>query len=230
MRRMIVALVAAALAPAAVAQNTIKVGVVTFLSGPAASPFGVPAKNAAEFVAESLNQGNRAEAVREARLRRCEPRARVRRRGGQHHDAGDRIPQPGAAGERRPRHRLRVERQLPGHRAGGGGAEEAGELLRLRHAAHLRGREVQLRVPHLADRHHGLGGRGAVRARRQAGRQVDRRHQPELRLGPGFLGRLRGGDEGAGAERRGQDLANAEAVRRPVQRRDLGAALGQAAT
>ena len=57
MRRMIVALVAAVLAPAAVAQNTIKVGGVTFLSGPAASPFGVPAKNAAEFVAESLNNG-----------------------------------------------------------------------------------------------------------------------------------------------------------------------------
>src|SRR5688572_32215322 len=57
MRRMIVALVAAALAPAALAQNTVKVGVVTFLSGPAASPFGVPARNAAEFVAESLNKG-----------------------------------------------------------------------------------------------------------------------------------------------------------------------------
>jgi branched-chain amino acid transport system substrate-binding protein len=57
MRRIIVALVAAALAPAAVAQNTVKVGVVTFLSGPAASPFGVPAKNAAELVAESLNKG-----------------------------------------------------------------------------------------------------------------------------------------------------------------------------
>ena len=41
MRRMIVALVAAVLAPAAVAQNTVKVGVVTFLSGPAASPFGM---------------------------------------------------------------------------------------------------------------------------------------------------------------------------------------------
>jgi branched-chain amino acid transport system substrate-binding protein len=31
--------------------------VVAFLSGPAASPFGVPARNAAEFVAESLNKG-----------------------------------------------------------------------------------------------------------------------------------------------------------------------------
>jgi branched-chain amino acid transport system substrate-binding protein len=53
---MIVALVAAALAPAAVAQN-VKIGVVTFLSGPAAAPFGVPAKNAAEFVVEALNAG-----------------------------------------------------------------------------------------------------------------------------------------------------------------------------
>ena len=30
----------------------IKVGVVTFLSGPAAGPFGVPARNAAEITAE----------------------------------------------------------------------------------------------------------------------------------------------------------------------------------
>jgi branched-chain amino acid transport system substrate-binding protein len=35
----------------------IKVGVVTFLSGPAAGPFGVPAKNAAEMVVELLNAG-----------------------------------------------------------------------------------------------------------------------------------------------------------------------------
>ena len=56
MKKILVALVAAALAPVAAAQN-VKVGVVTFLSGPAASPFGVPAKNAAEFVAEELNGG-----------------------------------------------------------------------------------------------------------------------------------------------------------------------------
>jgi len=35
----------------------IKVGVVTFLSGPAAGPFGVPARNAAEITAELLNAG-----------------------------------------------------------------------------------------------------------------------------------------------------------------------------
>jgi branched-chain amino acid transport system substrate-binding protein len=39
------------------AQQPIKVGIVTFLSGPAAGPFGVPARNAAELTAEMLNAG-----------------------------------------------------------------------------------------------------------------------------------------------------------------------------
>jgi branched-chain amino acid transport system substrate-binding protein len=43
-------------APAAAAAP-IKVGIVTFLSGPAASPFGVPSRNAAEIVIEALNSG-----------------------------------------------------------------------------------------------------------------------------------------------------------------------------
>ena len=38
-------------------EKPIKIGVVTFLSGPAAGPFGVPAKNAAEAVVEALNAG-----------------------------------------------------------------------------------------------------------------------------------------------------------------------------
>ncbi|AMN43050.1 ABC transporter substrate-binding protein [Rhodoplanes sp. Z2-YC6860] len=42
-------------APAAAAP--IKIGVVTFLTGPAASPFGVPSRNAAEIVIEALNAG-----------------------------------------------------------------------------------------------------------------------------------------------------------------------------
>jgi len=51
-------LVAAALAPAAaMGQDSVKIGFVTFLSGPAAAPFGVPAKNAVEFVVEELNAG-----------------------------------------------------------------------------------------------------------------------------------------------------------------------------
>src|SRR5438046_1085343 len=56
---------AAAFAPAAsLAQEApLKIGVVTFLSGPAASPFGVPARNAAESIGAALyvkevNAGN----------------------------------------------------------------------------------------------------------------------------------------------------------------------------
>jgi branched-chain amino acid transport system substrate-binding protein len=45
--------------PAAAQQSgTIKLGIVTFLSGAAAGPFGVPARNAAELLAEALNAGS----------------------------------------------------------------------------------------------------------------------------------------------------------------------------
>jgi branched-chain amino acid transport system substrate-binding protein len=44
-------------APAAAEAPPIKVGIVTFLSGPAASPFGVPSRNGAEIVIEALNAG-----------------------------------------------------------------------------------------------------------------------------------------------------------------------------
>src|SRR5262245_26913735 len=45
-------------APAcALAQATVKVGIVAFISGPAAAPFGVPAKQAADFVIDELNAG-----------------------------------------------------------------------------------------------------------------------------------------------------------------------------
>lgn len=37
--------------------DTVKIGIVAFLSGPAAGPFGVPARNAAEIVIEELNNG-----------------------------------------------------------------------------------------------------------------------------------------------------------------------------
>jgi branched-chain amino acid transport system substrate-binding protein len=44
-------------APAPAQAAPFKVGVVTFLSGAAAGPFGVPARNAAELLVESLNTG-----------------------------------------------------------------------------------------------------------------------------------------------------------------------------
>ena len=49
--------VAPAQQPAAPAAAPIKLGIVSFLSGPAASPFGVPGRNGAEIVIEALNAG-----------------------------------------------------------------------------------------------------------------------------------------------------------------------------
>ena len=43
--------------PAAPAAEPIKLGIVAFTSGPAASPFGVPGRNGAEIVIEALNAG-----------------------------------------------------------------------------------------------------------------------------------------------------------------------------
>lgn len=40
------------------AKDTIKVGVVSFLSGPAAGPFGVPGRNGAELMIEAINSGS----------------------------------------------------------------------------------------------------------------------------------------------------------------------------
>ena len=53
------AAVAAALVPgfAAAQEAPLKIGVVSFLSGAAAGPFGVPARNAAEIMVEMLNAG-----------------------------------------------------------------------------------------------------------------------------------------------------------------------------
>src|SRR5574341_2075472 len=48
---------ALAQAPAPPAARPFKIGMVTFLSGAAAGPFGVPARNAAEVVVEALNAG-----------------------------------------------------------------------------------------------------------------------------------------------------------------------------
>lgn len=44
-------------AGAAVAQDDVKIGIVTFLSGGAAGPFGVPARNAAELMVDAINAG-----------------------------------------------------------------------------------------------------------------------------------------------------------------------------
>jgi branched-chain amino acid transport system substrate-binding protein len=57
LRSTLIALAALLMLPGALAQP-VRVGIVTFLSGPAAGPFGVPARNAAELMAELLNAGS----------------------------------------------------------------------------------------------------------------------------------------------------------------------------
>ncbi len=46
-----------ALASPASAEDSFKLGIVTFLSGPAADSFGVPARNGGQFVIDQLNKG-----------------------------------------------------------------------------------------------------------------------------------------------------------------------------
>src|SRR6201989_2147596 len=46
-----------AFAAPASAQETFKLGIVTFLSGPAADSFGVPARNGGQYVIDQLNKG-----------------------------------------------------------------------------------------------------------------------------------------------------------------------------
>jgi branched-chain amino acid transport system substrate-binding protein len=43
--------------PFAWAQASLRIGIITFLSGPAAGPFGVPAKNASDLLVDALNKG-----------------------------------------------------------------------------------------------------------------------------------------------------------------------------
>src|SRR5208282_2625505 len=45
--------------PAGAQEKPLKIGVVTFLSGAAAGPFGVPAKQAGEVIVEALNAGGK---------------------------------------------------------------------------------------------------------------------------------------------------------------------------
>lgn len=53
----VVTLASVAVASAQQPAAPIKLGIVSFLSGPAASPFGVPGRNGAEIVIEALNAG-----------------------------------------------------------------------------------------------------------------------------------------------------------------------------
>ena len=51
------AVVLSGAASTAMAKDSIKIAVPAFLSGPAAGPFGVPARNGAEMVIDAINGG-----------------------------------------------------------------------------------------------------------------------------------------------------------------------------
>jgi len=56
-KRLLAGLAAFAFSGFVLGQNAVKIGIVAFISGPAAAPFGVPAKQSADFVVEALNAG-----------------------------------------------------------------------------------------------------------------------------------------------------------------------------
>ena len=128
----------------------VRVGIVTFLSGPAAGPFGVPARNAAEVIAEVLNAGTvPAPYATKGFGGRPIELVIIDEAGG---------PQKQVAEFRNLAQRVDI---VIGYISSGDClaiapvAEELKKLtvlVRLRHAAHLRGRELQVRVPHRADR------------------------------------------------------------------------------
>lgn len=53
----ITALALGAFSPQATAQEALKVGIVAFYTGPAAGPFGIPSRNAAELIIDAINKG-----------------------------------------------------------------------------------------------------------------------------------------------------------------------------
>ena len=53
-------------------QNILRLGIVTFLSGPAAGPFGVPAANAAKMLVDALNNGQVPEPYNEIGIARAQ--------------------------------------------------------------------------------------------------------------------------------------------------------------
>jgi hypothetical protein len=50
--------------PASAQDASLRLGVITFLSGPAAGPFGVSAKNAADLLIEVLNYSHSGDALK----------------------------------------------------------------------------------------------------------------------------------------------------------------------
>ena len=183
--------------PAQAADNgKFRLGIVTFLSGPASGPFGVPAENAAKITIAALNNGKLAEPYATKGINGVEIETVV-------------VDEAGGAGKQVEEFRNLVERhkvdaasrhlqrRLPSGRAGGRGTQGI-DRLRLRDS-------VYSRTPLTST--YSAPGRSPPRisappATCSTPARLPRawRNKPELRLGPDSE-RLQGGHAGASRRR-----------------------------
>ena len=128
--------------------NVFKLAFVAFLSGPAAESFGKPAVQGAKTVIDALNAGSLPKPYDKVGFGGLKIEVQL-------------IDEAGGATKQVEELRNAFERdhvdavlglcqlgRLPGGLAGGRGAQEASGSLRLRHAPHLRGEQIQIRLSH----------------------------------------------------------------------------------
>ena len=130
--------------------------------GQAAESFGIPAVNGAKVLIEAFNAGTAPAPYNKVGFGglKIEPVYVDENGGATQQVAG--AEQPLRPREGRRRRRLRRLGRLPRRRAGRRGDEEVPDPLRLRHAAHLRGRQVRLRLSHRRPRDDGQRRPGAA--------------------------------------------------------------------
>jgi branched-chain amino acid transport system substrate-binding protein len=135
-------------ATGAQAQETFKVGIVSFLSGQAAESFGIPAVNGAKVLLDAFNKGAAPAPYNKVGFGGMKLEfVYVDENGGATKQVQE-LKQPVRPRKGRCGGGLRRLGRLPGRGPGGRGDEEVPDPLRLRHAAHLRRRQVPVRVPH----------------------------------------------------------------------------------
>ena len=189
---------ALAVSPAGAQQPaTFKLGIVTFLSGAAAGPFGVPARNAAELTIEALNAGKLPAPYDKKGINGMSIEMVI-------------VDEAGGTTKQVTEYRNLVERQnvdaVIGYISSGDClaiaplADELKELTIFFDCGTPRifeDSELQVSVPHRRARHHGQRRGRPLPARARQEHQDHCRHQSELRLGAGFLDRLQAVDAGA---------------------------------
>ena len=228
-RCLIAAAALGALTAGAAAQDekVFKLGVVTFLSGPAAESFGKPAWNGAKTVIDALNAGSVLKPYDKVGF------------GGLKIEV-DLIDETGGATKQVQELRNAYERDhvdaVLGYIGSGDclavapAAEELKKFLVLMDCGTPRiFEENKFKYVFRSAAHGGMDNIAMARylVKRTEGRRC-RRHQPGLCLGPGFLEGFQGqlGATRAGSD--GQGRAVAEIRRRPIRHRDLDAAAGKA--